>query len=290
MRASRGTSIGCPSSLEPSVTADAQPRSVNPHSARLIVGHWRLLWRVARTDLKTRYAGSVLGIAWVFLMPALVLGTNALVYSQILRIQATGLSGMRYVLYIFAGMVPYIMTAEAIQTGVQSVLTSKAVWTNTVFPVDLAPPKAVLLSQAPFVVGFTAILIMLAAFGELRWTAALLPLLWILQVLALVGLGWILSMINLVFRDLPNVISLILMVLLVGSPIAYTPDMVPPQLRFFLAINPLAYFVRAYQRAIVLGEPPDPVQAVVLIVLSIGLFWLGGYFFARAKVVMLDYV
>lgn len=245
--------------------------------------------RVARTDLKARYAGSVLGIGWAFVMPLLVLTTNAVVYTLILRVRATGLSPLQYVLYIFAGMIPYLMTAEALQSGVTSVVTSRTVWTNTVFPVDLAPPKAVLLAQASFIVGFTAILLALAITGSLHWTAVLLPVLWLLQVLALIGLAWMLSLVNLVFRDLPNVITLLLMLVMIGSPIAYTPDMVPERLRFILVINPLAYFVRAYQRALVLGEWPDPLDALGLIVISLGLFFGGGYLFARTKVVMIDY-
>ena len=51
-------------------------------------------------------------------------------------------------IFIFSGLVPYLMTAEALVAGVTSVIANKSVLSNTVFPIDLTPVKAVLTSQA----------------------------------------------------------------------------------------------------------------------------------------------
>ena len=115
---------------------------VREHSASYLRSHFALLWRVARTEIRGRYAGSLLGAGWAFLTPLLTLVIYALVYSVIFKIRVPGLSTGQYVVYIFAGLVPYLMTSEAIAAGVASVVSSKSVWTNTVFPVDLAPAKA----------------------------------------------------------------------------------------------------------------------------------------------------
>jgi lipopolysaccharide transport system permease protein len=260
------------------------------HSGRLVRDHFRLLLRVSRNELRSRYAGSLFGVGWALLTPLLMLAVYAAVYVVIFNIRIPGLTTSQYVLYVFAGLVPYLMTSEALATSVTSVITSRSVWTNTVFPVDLAPPKSVLLSQVPMVAGFVVILGALAALGQLRWTVLLLPLVWGLHVLALVGVTWVLALVNLVFRDLQNVIGLLLMVLMIASPIAYTPDMVPPQLRVMLWANPYYPFLTAYQQVTVLGEVPSAGTFVAMAAVGAGLFALGGYFFSRAKSVMLDYV
>jgi len=108
--------------------------------------------------------------------------------------------------------------------------------------------------------------------------------------MALTGINWILSLLNVVFRDLTNLISAILMILLVASPIAYAPSMVPPQLQPLVVLNPFAYYVIAYQKVLVLGQLPTGFDTVVLVVLSAGLFALGSWFFPRAKRVLIDYV
>jgi lipopolysaccharide transport system permease protein len=263
---------------------------VRLHSGRLIRDHFRLLLRVSRNELRARYAGSLFGIAWVLLTPLLMLAVYAAVYVAIFNVRVPGLSTPQYVLYVFAGLVPYLMTSEAIATSVTSVIASRSVWTNTVFPVDLAPPKTVLLSQMPMVAGFTIILVGLAATGQLRWTLLLLPIVWAFHVLALIGITWVLALVNLVFRDLQNVVALVLMVLMVASPIAYTPDMVPAELRVLLLVNPYYPFLTAYQHLTVLGDLPSPGALAAMVAVGGGLFVLGGYFFSRAKSVMLDYV
>lgn len=265
-------------------------QAVQEHSGRVLLRHLRLLVRTARSELRSRYAGSVFGIGWAVLTPLLMLSIYAVVYTIVFRVRATGLSTGDYVLYIFSGLLPFLMTGEALGASVGSISASKSVWTNTVFPVDLAPAKAVLLSQVSMAVGFAAVLAALPIVGRMHASLLLLPLVWGLHVLALVGLTWILALVNLVFRDLQNVIGVVLMVLMIASPIAYTPDMVPRKLALVLAFNPFAYYVRSYQYIVVLGRAPAPVDAAVVIVLSLALFFLGGYFFSRAKPVLLDYV
>jgi lipopolysaccharide transport system permease protein len=263
---------------------------INGHSARYIVSHTRLLLRVTWNDLGRRYAGSILGISWVVIAPALSIGLYAAVYRLIFRVHVPGLGGWDYVLYIFAGLVPYLMTAESLTGGLASVVVNRSVLNNTVFPIDLAPVKAVLAAQGSMLVGMLATVIGVIAVGRASWTMLLLPVVWVLQVLGLIGVSWVLSLVNVVFRDLQNLITLLLVMLMIASPIVYTPAMVPTSLHFLLLVNPLAYFVLTYQRILVLGQLPDPITAILLVVSSLGMFFVGGYFFSRTKSVMVDYV
>jgi lipopolysaccharide transport system permease protein len=265
-------------------------RTPHPHPATLLPRHYRQLLRVARTDLRSRYAGSILGVGWAFMTPILMLSVNALVYSVILKVAPRDLTRVEYVLYIFSGLVPYLMTGEAISQGVGSILSSRAVWANTVFPVDLAPVKAVLLSQVTMVTGVTILLGVAIYAHGLSPSLLVLPVIWLLHAATLIGINWVLSLLNLIVRDLQNVVSLLMMVLLIGTPIAYTREMVPDALRPLVTLNPFAWFVRAYQETIALGELPDASTFAVLVAIAGVTFALGGLFFARVKPVMLDHV
>jgi lipopolysaccharide transport system permease protein len=249
-----------------------------------------LLLRVTWNDLVRRYAGSILGVSWVFIAPAASIGLYAAVYRLIFRIRVPGLGGWDYVLYIFSGLVPYLMTAEALTAGVSSVIVNRSVLNNTVFPIDLAPAKAVLSAQGSMLVGMITTVVGVIAVGRANWTMLLLPLVWALQVMALIGISWMLSLVNVVLRDVQNLITLLLVMLMIASPIAYTPAMVPASITFVIWLNPLAYFVTTYQRILVLGQVPDLPTALLLVIGSVGLFLLGGHFFSRTKSVMIDYV
>lgn len=271
------------------VRLPAGPRAPE-NSASLLIRYWPLLWRVTRTELAARYAGSFLGALWALVTPLLTLTVYALIYVVILSVRVPGFSPIQYVLYIFAGLVPFLMISEALSIGVGSVVANKAVLSNTVFPIDLVSPKAVLGSQGAMLSGLVVLLAGLALTHQLAWTVILLPVVWLLTVLGLVGIIWIISLLNVVLRDIQNVIGAVLMMLFVASPIAYTPQMVPAQIQPLIYINPMAYYILAFQHVLVLGNLPDKKQIAVLLVLSLGLFFGGGWFFPRAKRVLIDYV
>jgi lipopolysaccharide transport system permease protein len=260
------------------------------HSAAYLLTHGRLLLRVTRNELGARYAGSLLGLGWTVLTPLLLLGIYAVVYLVIFPFQPPGLSSSEYTLYIFAGLVPFLTAADALSSGVGSIVANRAVLSNVVFPIDLVPPKAVLGAQVTMTVGMGIMLIGTASTGTLSWTALLVPLLWLMNVLALVGVLWVLSLLNIVFRDLQNLITAVLLMLLLASPIVYMPEMVPTTLKWLVWLNPLAYFIIVYQKLWLLGELPDPFEAGVIVGLSAGGVLVGGWFFARAKRVLIDYV
>jgi lipopolysaccharide transport system permease protein len=182
------------------------------------------------------------------------------------------------------------MAADALANGVGSVLANKSVLSNTVFPIDLVPVKPVLTAQGVMVAGMAVVLLGLVLTGSLHWTIVILPVIWFLQIVWLAGINWFLSLFNVVFRDLQQLLTAILMMLLVASPFAYTPAMVPPQLRLMILLNPFAYFVIAYQKVLVLGELPTMTQWLVLILITLGMFGLGSWFFNQTKRAVIDYV
>ena len=266
------------------------PRPLRDGSARYLVSHRSLLWRIARNEFAARYAGSHLGNVWIVLTPALLLVVYAITYVAILKIRLAGLSEWEYVIFIFSGLVPYLMTAEALVTGASSVIANKAVLSNTVFPIDLTPVKAVLTSQATMVVGMAVTVAGAALVGTLRWTILLLPVIWLLNVVALIGLNWFLSLLNVIFRDIQNILTPLLMMMLIISPIAYTPEIVPDALKPLIILNPFAYFVVAYQQVLVLGLTPGLLHALALVLIAVVPFAAGSWFFASAKRVIVDYV
>lgn len=269
----------------------AKPRRSRPlGSARYLRTHARLLWRTTRNEIHARYAGSLLGPGWVVLGPVLLLTVYGVVYRAIFAVQTPGMTSTEYVLYIFAGLVPYLVTAEALALGASSVVRSSGALSNTVFPIDLAPVKAVLTTLPTMAVGALIVFVGVTATGNLEPTFLLLPVLVTLHVLALIGVVWVLSLVMVVFRDLEYLLAAILVTLLVVSPIAYTPEMVPESLKVLIYLNPFAYFVVAYQDILLQGELPGPWWTAALLAISLGSFAAGATFFAWAKRVAMDYV
>ena len=273
--------------------AAQQPaRRARGGSARYIRTHWRLLLRVTGQDLRLRHAGSLIGLGWVALGPLLILGVYSLVYLEVFKVRtnALNLTGTAFVVYIFCGLVPYLSIAEGMARGVGSVIANKAVLNNTVYPIDLTPVQTALAAQMVLVVGMPLVILGAILTGHAHATMFAVPLVCALMCMWLIGVNWILSMLNVAFRDLQNLITVILMILLVASPFAYAPSQVGPGVRLLVYLNPFAYFVLAFQDLIMRGQLPDGWHLAVLVLMPVGTFLLGSWFFAKAKGVLLDYV
>jgi lipopolysaccharide transport system permease protein len=145
------------------------------------------------------------------------------------------------------------------------------------------------MAQPAQLIGLLLCIGLAVAFGHSSRAWLVLPVVWLLHVAFLVGLAWILSLLNLVVRDIATVVPILLLALYVISPIGYTPEMVPDNLKFLFWINPLAYFIMAYQRIIVLEAIPPPSQLLLIAASSSLLFFGGASLFRRVKYAVIDY-
>jgi lipopolysaccharide transport system permease protein len=234
----------------------------------------------------------LLGLSWIAIGPLLILGVYSLVYLEVFKVRTHlfHFTGPAYVIYIFCCLVQYAAAADAISRGFGDVHTNKTETNNTVYPIDLTPVQAALGAQVVMAVGIPLVIVGAILTGHAHATLVAVPVVWALMFIWLVGVNWILSMLNVAFRALQNLLTVILMILLVASPFAYTPSMVPPAVRLIVYLNPFAYFVVAFQQLIMLGQVPDGWHLAVLLLMPIGTFALGSWFFAKVKGVLLDYV
>ncbi|GAA0599778.1 hypothetical protein [Caenispirillum bisanense] len=256
---------------------------------RRIAHHRRLLWRTTLVDLKSAYAGSLLGTIWVGLGPLLMLSLYALIYAVIFRVRPTNMTVAEYVLYVFCGLVPFLAFASSLTAGTLSLVSNRALLLNTVFPAELIPLRAVLVASASMPVGGVILLAGDLGLSTPSVTALLIPLVMVMQIMFTVGLCWMLSLLALLIRDIQQLLYYITMLLLTITPIAYTPDMIPSQLALIMYLNPLYYFAISFQSLIILNQIPPLHVLIIGSGISLGFFIVGYAVCTRAKQVFYDY-
>lgn len=259
-------------------------------SLRILSGYRHRLLEGVIHDVRQRYVGSVFGLAWVVLYPLMQLSIYAGLYSFIFKVRPSGLTETGYIVLVFSGLVPLMAFSEALMASACSLSANKSLLLSTVFPAELIPLRAALSAHVPSLV---ALLITLAAgyaSGHAGWRAILLvPVFWILLIMFAMGIGWALSLLTLVARDIQHGMGLVIMTMFVLSPFAYTPDMVPAALKPLIYLNPLSYFVLTFQQLICYGTWPDPLVAAGAILLALGSFFAGFTVFERTKHIFFDY-
>ena len=255
----------------------------------LIARYREILVRTVVTEVRRKYAGSVMGMLWMAAFPLILMSLYALIYLAIFRIQPAAMTQFDYVLYIFSGLIPFLGFMEALNTGASSLSLNRAVLLNTVFPSELIPVRAVLAAQGATFVGLTIILVLAIGLGKHSLVLLLVPFLWLLLVLFVTGLAWVLSLASLVLRDIQQILAFVSIVLLIISPIAYTLDMAPGPIRVVVYGNPLSYFLIALHEVLVFGRLPPAGVLATTVCIALSSFCLGFWTFQRAKRLFFDY-
>ena len=241
-------------------------------------------------DIQLRYVGSVFGMLWAVLYPAAQLMIYAVLYALVLRVRPGGLDGIEYTLLVFSGMVPLLAFTEAMVSSMNSLVANRALLFNTVFPAELIPLRAALAAQVPGLVGLLITLLLAVTLGRIAWVSVfIIPILWCALIMFATGIGWTLSLLTLVTKDISHGIGLVTMLLFILSPFAYTPEMVPSALKAVLWLNPLSYFVLSFQDLLCFARMPPAGVLSGALLLGTGVF-LGGFaVFQRGKRVFFDY-
>lgn len=256
---------------------------------RIVYRYRRLLASITRVELAKRHAGSVLGMAWVVLQPALLLSAYLFVYMVVMGMRFEGFSRLDYVLYVFCGLVPYLGFMEALTTGALSIKQNIHLVKNVMLPIELIPIRSVLVGMAGQFVSIGLVLLLVTGDGLLSWHVVWLPIVIILQVMWLAGLTWILSSLTVALPDVTYFVNLLIFLLMFLSPIGFKPEMVPPGFRAVLYANPIYYLTEMYRSSMLDGHFPSWPVLGVYVVMCLTTFALGGAFFERFKGVLADY-
>ena len=257
----------------------------------VIFRYWPLLTSSIFVSLRARYAGSLLGLFWIVIGPALLLSLYAIIYTVVFDFRPTVMSRSDYVLYIFAGLVPFLAFSQALTSGTASLVKDQALLMNAVFPAELIPLREVLSAAPLLFVGIAIIAgLKLIFFSGPLWTWIVVPAIALAMAMAVTGIVWLLSLANLVAKDVQQVLTYLIIMLLIASPIAYTPDMLTGAFKILMYANPLSYYVSSFQQVLVLGQMPPAEILIGGTLIALVSFHAMYALFDRGKAVVLDYV
>jgi len=249
-----------------------------------------ILFQITAYDIKTQYAGTSLGIAWILVGPLLLLSLYSLVYAFIFQVRLPGFTVGEYILNVFAGLIPFLAFSQALSASASCLQSEKKLLFNTVVPPEFIHIKSVLVSYTILLVGMIMILIGDIFLSEASLITIFIPIVIFFQILLSIGVGMIFSLLSLVFRDIQFLVQYIVLALMIATPITYTPDMISERLLPILYINPLFYFISTYQHLVLLNKFPSVLTVILGILVSTAMFLLGIHLFNRIYSDLKDFV
>lgn len=229
-------------------------------------------------DLKVRYKRSVLGFAWSFLNPLLMMLVFTLVFTALRQYSIA-----KYPVFLLSGLLPWQWFSNSITAASGSIVANAALVRKVYFPREVLPLTAILSNM----VNYLLALIPYAAFMLLfrvpvtPWIA-LLPLVMILQFFFTFGLSLILCTANVFYRDTQEILQTILRLWFFLTPIFYSLDTLSSTVAHWInTLNPMAPLICAYRTILYAGEPLHYRSLMPGLALSLLLMGIGYGLFSR---------
>lgn len=252
---------------------------------RQVWQHRVMVSGIVRRDLRTRYAGSALGMLWTILQPLLHFGLYLVVFSWILQVKFTEkASGGDFALYLLAGLLPWLAFQEGVMRAAGVVVEHANLVKGVRFPAAVLVVGSILASLVNFFVGLGVLFVVLLLAGRLSWiTLPFLPLLVALQTGLTTGLGLLAASFYTFLRDTMQVLQIGFLVWFYLTPIIYPPSYVPDRLAFVFLWNPFTALVAAYRAVLIEGGWPSVIDLTPLLVWVIGALVTGSLVFRKVE-------
>jgi lipopolysaccharide transport system permease protein len=253
------------------VTVIRPPGRVSLAGVRETVRFRTLIVRLAARDVTLRYRQTLLGVAWVIVQPLLGAGVVAVVFGNVAKLPAGG--GVSYFLLAFAGTVWWTAASQALMRVTGSLVANAQLVSKVYFPRLVLPVSLVLSGLLDTAVGFGFFLVLLLATGPGISVALLLAPVWILLGLVMAtGVGLAASTAAVRYRDVQQVMPLLVQLMFFASPVAYRLNAVPRSIHWVYALNPTTGLLEGFRWSTVGGHLPAALVAwsVVATVISAG--------------------
>jgi len=243
-----------------------------------------------RRELEERYRGSLLGAAWLVLLPLLQLAVLAWVFGQLMPARAHG-GELPYAAFLALGLWPWNLFANAANRGVTALTDNAALIGKVAVPHALYVDVRVAASVAVDVAGFVLVLAVLLAFGVGLSPSGLPATVAALAVVAVYALAAarLLAVLQVFLRDIATVIGQLLVLGFFLTPILYDRSLMPAAAAKWLAINPLVAPVETVRRALS-GGAPDWLALGLSLAVGVALLVLANVFFRRARSHLEDFL
>lgn len=257
-----------------------------------LIGSRSLVWNLAKNDIKKKFAGSYFGVVWAFVQPVITVLLYWFVFEKGLNSKAMDLrTGIEipFVLWLTAGLVPWFYFQEALNGGTGVLVEYSYLVKKVVFQIDMLPVVKMIsaLFTHLFFVAFTIVLFICMGYMP-DWYALQVVYYSFCMILFATGLVYATSAVTVFFRDMKEVVGILLQIGMWVTPIMWnfeTMVQIPGWAIAVLKLNPMYYIVSGYRNALInhIGFWEDMGITVYFWVVTAVILFLGTTVFKRLR-------
>lgn len=235
-------------------------------------------------ELKQRYAGSALGVLWHVVTPLAQILVYYAVFSRFMAASTDTPSGGAYALFLCAGILPWFVFAESVTRGGGSLLANEGYLKKLPVPEAVFVARSVTTSTLTlglYVLALLAMALVSGVWPRPAWL--LLPVVLALFVCFCFGTALVLSIVTVFFRDVAQIVAIVLQFWFWLTPIVYHPAALGPRLSAVMDLNPVTPFILGVRGLLVEGAVPGPAQWAWMAAWAAGLCLAGAAMMERLR-------
>lgn len=263
-------------------------RSWEPLRLKDIWEYRELLYFLVWRDLKLSYARTVLGVGWAVLKPLLSMVVFTFIFGWLTQLPSDGIP---YPIFVYAGLLPWHLFARVAAVAGSSMVANESLVTKVYFPRLIVPLSVTVTSVMDFMIGFAALLGMMAYYDiNIASAVWMVPCLIVMILATGLGIGLWIAALNVRWRDIGHVQPFLIQLWLFATPVVYPSSLVPDQWRLLYALNPMASAVEGFRTALFHHGSQSGLMMVLGAVVTGALLISGLYFFQRTEQTIADTV
>ena len=270
--------------------------AINPHAAQptSLVALARSLWhnrqlilQMTKREVVGRYKGSVMGLAWSFFNPVLMLTVYTFVFSVVFK-SRWGVAGeeskTQFAVVLFVGMLVHGLFAEVLNRATSLILSNANYVKKVVFPLEILPVVTMGAALFHSLISLSVLLGACALFnGNLHWTAIFTPLVLLPLVILTMGFAWMLTSLGVFVRDVGQTIGIITMVMMFLAPVFYPATALPEEIRPWIMANPLTFIIEQAREVLIWGRLPNWTGLGIYTLVAMVVAWAGYAWFQKTR-------
>lgn len=251
---------------------------------KAIIRNKTLLLSLTKNDLKQKYLGNFLGVAWALIQPTATIIIFWFVFQ--VGFKSKPVDNFPFILWLVAGMFPWFYFAEGLSNGTNSIIANSFLVKKVLFRVSLLPIVSLLsaLSIHIFFIFFMFAMFMYYGYmPEIYWIQVIYYV-FALSIL-LLGLSWITSSVVVFFKDMGQLVAIVIQFGFWLTPIFWSIKIVPEKYHWIIELNPIVYIIEGYRNSMIYHKWfwEDMSMTLYFWIVTAAIFVIGGLTFKKLR-------
>jgi len=204
-----------------------------------------LAWR----DILVRYKQTIIGVAWSVLRPLLTMIVFTIVFGRLAKMPSEGVA---YSILVYAALLPWQFFSNTVNEGGNSLVNNASMISKVYFPRIIIPTTAMIVSLIDFLISILVLSVLMVWYQHIpTWRVVFLPLFLGLAATAALGITYLISALNVKYRDFRHVLPFIIQFGLYISPVGFSSSVIPENWRLIYSLNPMVGVIDGFRWAII---------------------------------------